>query len=272
MPNIFPNGAGEALGDIYVTCKPLYISASMRFIHADTGDDGGGNTGTDKEHPLASLAAAVAASSDNDVLVMLSGHEETIAAPLALLQGMTVVGAGLSGGLPTVKLTNNQAAGSMFTVAADGVRIGNIWFEEEAQSNSATAQIVVSGAGFQMVGCYWELNNFTTAAGLRFNAGGNHARIQSTTFVSTATSAATRPVSALAVAGAITDLDLSGLVVSSGANGFSGNALAATAAVVTRLRAPSVSMLLGANAAFHASTVFSGFNPQVTTGGAQVSW
>lgn len=265
-----PNGAGESLGDVLATCAPLQISGTMRFVDSATGTDAGGNTGADKEKPLATLAGAIAVASENDIIILFSGHTETISSALALVQGLSIIGAGASGGLPTVKLTNNQANGSMFTVAADGVMLANIWFEEDAQDNAVSGLIVVSAAGFKMRGCYFELNAFSPSAAVRFNAASNHAYIRSTEFISNGSSITSRPSTAITVASTITDMTLEGVVFSSGEHGFDSDVFNGSSAV-TRLRSESTSQLLGANVALHASTV--GYhNVQTATGGAQVAW
>lgn len=268
MPTTYPNGAGEMLGDIVATCVPLQTSGSLRFVR-HTGTDGGGNTGTDKENPMATLGAAVAASSNNDVIILLDGHTETLSVAVGLLQGMSVIGSGLSGGRPTVKLTN-AVENSMLTVAATGVEIANIWFEESTLSDVG-AKVLVSSAGFVMRGCYFEQNVNDAVAALQFNAGGDDASIRNTTFISTATVVASRPARAIRVAAAISDMELEGVVISSGTVGYSGIAFDNTAAAITRFRARSSSLLLGANQSLHSSTV--GYNNvQTATGGAQVSW
>lgn len=239
----------------------------MRFVHHD-GTDGGGNTGTDKENPLATLGAAVAASSDNDVIILLDGHTETLSGAVGLIQGLSVIGSGLSGGLPTVKLTSS-IENTMLTVAAAGVEIANVWFQESSLPDVG-AKILVSAAGFTMRGCYFELNAQDPVAAIQFNAGGDHASIRSTTFISTATAVASRPGRAIRISGGISDMELEGVVINSGTVGFSEPAFDGASAV-TRLRARSCSLLLGADQELHASTV--GYNNiQTATGGAQVSW
>jgi hypothetical protein len=280
----FPTGIGEALGDLLVTCSRLYVNNTngVWYVDSQTGDDG--YDGLDRMKPFATLGTAVAASSDGDVIVMLSGHTETIDTTLDI-SNLTLVGAGSSGGLPTVKLTNDQADGEMFDATPDyGVtQLLNIWFTEETQANASPkilAQLVGGAASvFRMRGCYVECGQYDDAAGLVFcsTSVGGACILEDTTFISVGTDVAAQPYtgiySALEGQGGATSLITRGLVLDNGTVGWSNYYAMAIAESggIACLISEETSLLRGADISAPAA-MLGYLNIGTGAGGARVDW
>lgn len=271
MANLYPNGAGGTTGDIWATSEPLYLSGAIWYVHASTGTDAAAPAGKNREKPLATIAQAVTNAADNDVIVCLSGHTETLTAAQAISEKLTIVGEGSSSGVPTVVFTCNAAAASLFSISGTNVELRNLKFAAQSQANSAT-KITVSAVGFVMDGCYMELGANDDAAGLTLASGADQALIRNTTFISTATLTSAQPESALKTSAAVADLTLEGVTFSAGTVGFSNYfAWDSSAAAVTRLRALNLSLLLGADVKLHASTT-GRVHVGTSTGSSRVEW
>lgn len=271
MP-MYPNGIGQALGDTLATCEPLHMSGAVWYVSSAIGADATSPRGLDATRPLATLAQAVTNSASGDIIVLMDGHTETIATTgIAISKNLVIVGAGSSGGLPTAKLTPFGENDVMLTISGAAVQLRNIWIEERTVA-ATNASIYVTGASFQMIGCYCQLGALDYFA-LRLGSGANNARIVNTTFISTTTAfAAGQANGGIVVTAAISDLDLDGLVLSAGTHGFSTPyAFDGSAAAITRLKGQSVSLLLGADMTLHASTT-GHLNIQTSTGGSRVVW
>jgi len=246
------------------------MSGDIWYVYSVTGVDAAAPRGLDATRPLATIEQAQTNASNGDIILCLSGHTETLM--LTISKQLTIVGAGQSSGKPTVKLTpSTNAALACVTVDAVGTELRNLWIEERTGA-SATARMTVSAANFRMVDCYIECGATDTGPALELASGANSAQIVNTTFISTATALASQPESAITVSAAISDLLMDGVVFSNSTYGFSNPyAFVASASAITRLRAQSVSLLLGADATIHASTT-GWMNPQTVTGGSRVLW
>ncbi len=268
MANVLSNGLGESAGDLLATCDPLILSGVVWWVDSATGTDGASPAGRSASAPLATLAQAVTNASSHDIIAFKSGHAETLTAAQTLSKSLTLVGLGSSGGLPTVKFTNNQAAANLFTVSGADVQLRNIWIEENAQA-CATARITVTGARFRMMGCYVQCGATDTGPAVSLGSGADSSDFVNTTFISTGTAIASRPESAVKNAAAVSGLRMYGVTFSDGTYGFSNPyALELSTAAVTRFEGENVSFLLGADANFHASQT-GWLNPQTSTGSAR---
>lgn len=269
MPN-YPNGLGQSLGDTLATTEPLQTSGNVWYVLSTTGADAASPRGLDATRPLATIGQAITNAANDDIICLLSGHTETVSAT-TISKNLVFVGAGQSSSKPTVKLTPAAADAVVFTVSGADVEFRNIWFEERTAASTA-AVISVTGAGFRMIGCYCESGQYDTGAKLNLGSGADRARLVNTTFISTATSLSAQPAGAINIGAAITCLELDGLILSGGSYGWSAPyVLDGSTAAITRLKGLSVSLLLGADVTFHASTT--GFiNVATSTGGAQVVW
>lgn len=271
---LFTGGAGESLGSWLATSSPLYISGNVWYVHATTGTDAASPSGQDRSKPLATIAQAVTNAADHDIIVLLDGHTQTITAVQSLAKKLMIVGGGQSSdGKPTVKLTLNAAAASLFTASVTDVMLANIWFNANAQTN-ASPKVHVTGGGFRMEGCYFECGATDTGAALRVDvaASAGGVRVVNTTFVSTATVTSAQPESAIKSVSTADRLEFEGLVLDNGTVGFSNfYAMDLSAGAVTRIVAKQISLLRGADVKMHASSV-GVINPSTTSGGPRVEW
>lgn len=183
-----PNGLGESLGDPLAVTEPLYIAgadAGVKYVSSVIGDDA--NDG-DREAPYEKLATAVGAVGAGDIIVLMDGHTETMTTPITVSVDCSIIGAGSSGGYPTVKLTNNAANTNLLIITAKNTQIRNIWFNTNAQSCSVPLITLNSGIRqFRMHGCYFECTSLDAAGTIKLNVGDNAASVtlKNNTFVST---------------------------------------------------------------------------------------
>lgn len=269
-----PNGIGGTTGDTLATCKPLQLAGSVWYLYSATGVDGASPAGKDRQKPLATLAQAHTNAAAGDIIVCLDGHTETLAATQVFSKAVFLIGEGSSAGKPTVSFRTSAANLGVFSLQA-GVNLGNIYFPSSVQSNAgpgANVGKVHLGNGNNIIrGCYFEESAFDQLPGLSIATGLSGIRVENSTFISTATLVATRPTYGLYHVGTVSELDVNGCVFSDGTVGFSGAAWDGTAGIGTRMRAQSVSLLLGAEALHNAATT-GFFNPQTATGGGRIDW
>lgn len=265
---VYPDGLGGSSGDSLATAGGLHITDGLGvyFVDSATGNDS--NAGTDRAQPKATLASAITAASDDEFIVLLDGHAETLTAEQAIAERLTIIGEGSSGGKPTVKFTMNSATAQMFNVTGTNVEFRNIFFEEQSQANSGSL-ISVNAGRFAMIGCYLEADGNSDAECVLLTGSAEEFWLESCTFVSTGTSVTDVPENAVRVSGAVADCTIRDCIFDGGTYGWeSGRAYDETAAV-TRLRATGISLLRGASMRINASTV--GYVQAGTrTGGARV--
>jgi hypothetical protein len=265
-----PNGIGATLGDSLATTEPLILTGNVWYVDSATGTDAVSPAGKNREKPLATLAQAHTNASANDIIVCLSGHSETLTAGQVFTKSVLLIGEGASGALPTVKFTQDAAAAGLFSIVAAGVEIRNIWFEEAAQLASVNKVYVDAVCtDFRLTDCYFEGNANDALALVAIL--GARCTIEGCTFISTATDTAAQPYAGIETSGAISDLRMIGVKLSDGTVGWSGAAMVASGAAVTRLRCEGLSLLLGAEMLIHASST-GHVNPATSTGGGRVSW
>jgi hypothetical protein len=242
--NILPNGIGEKLGDIIVTGAPLYTSSAIWYVNSAIGNDS--NPGKTKSLPFATIGAAYTASSAGDFIVLLDGHTETLTTALAIAKaGLKIVASGQSAGKPTCKLNVNGSSNEeLFAITAAGVQLRNIWFAPSGQNQGSLSRIVVTGASFRCIGCYFEQQSGVDLAlfALELSTGASNARIEKTTFVSTLTTSLLPQGGLNLSASGLTDVDVIGCTFS----GRYGTAAMLVQSPVTRLNVESPTLLLGA--------------------------
>lgn len=223
MRIVLPNGIGQALGDQLVTGKNLVLSSTstVYYVHS-TGSDAS-NNGLQPERPFATLAQAITTAVDNDVIVLMAGHAETISTGLTIGERLTIVGGGSSGGEPTVTLTAADAAAPLFAITAggSGCQLRNIKFPTPS-ALLTTARITCVGTDVTVRGCVFEAATNDAVATVSLGTSCDRIRLESCTFKSTATGAASRPASAIIIAAGVTvpQVDLKDCVFDGGAYGY----------------------------------------------------
>jgi hypothetical protein len=238
---------GESLGDSLITNSPIYTSGYIWYVSSAIGVDAASPRGRDRTRPLATLAQAHTSASDGDIIVLLDGHTETLTAAVTVSKRVKIVGAGRSGGKPTVKLTNNQASGSLLIFSGNHAQIRNVWIEEDAQSNDTT-RISVTGDYFHMVDCYVESNSTSGGvAAVTISSSAQTPMVSGSTFISTATALTGQPYSGIEMAGAVDGLRLSGVIFDGGTKGYGGFHALIDNAGMTDFLFEDVSLLRGAD-------------------------
>lgn len=263
----YPNGTGQALGDMLATCRPLRTSGNIWYVNSATGSDAASPRGENEARPLATLGQAITNCAQGDIIVLMDGHAETLAADNVIPANTTVVAGGLSGGLPTVKIAFD--ATHILTLGTRA-RIHNVWFQTRTSAGSNNR---VQCAGSNVVrGCYWECSATDTGPGLVINSGS--CRIESCTFVSTATSSASQPESALKTLteSTMTGLRMVGVVFDGGTSGFSNfYACDLSFGEIDEMELEAISLLRGAD--MKCNSASTGFvNVGQATGGARLDW
>lgn len=274
MSNIYPNGAGDALGDQLVTCKPLYTSGNVWYVNsAGGGADAVSPAGKNREKPLLTLAQAMTNAADNDIIELMSGHTETSPGPWTVAKKLIIVGGGSAGGKPTVKLNGSGAGtGTRVNITADNVEFRNIWFPPSSGGLLSSQTVTITGLLSRFKGCYFELGSADNFA-IRFAAGANTCRIVNTTFISTATLLTAQPGTAIQLLGAVSDLEMDSVVFSSGTVGFANPyAFDVAGNAITRAKFENISLLLGADMLLTPPGTTGFVNPQLATGGSVVAF
>lgn len=269
MTRFWPNGIGGTLGDSLAIAKPLQASGKIWYVSSLVGSNS--NVGNDRDQPLATVSAAITASSSDDIIVMLSGHTETLAAGIVVSKRLAFIGEGSSGGQPTVVFKTNAAAIVMFALQGTNSEMRNVKFASTVSGTSNIA-LELDAASCRVTGCRFEQTTANDLIGLNISNTATQGRVKDCTFVSLATSAATAPQQAIrSVGGTVTDLELENCVVDAGAHGYSAAGIDFSGSAITRLKAEGISLLNGAVALLNASTT-GWFNVQTSTGGGRVEW
>lgn len=241
---------------------------TVRFVHYGTGNDA--NDGLDRESPLKTLGAANTASNANDWIVLLDGHEETLTATVTVsMAGLVIVGAGELAGKPTTKIGMN-AAGDIPAIIlnVEGCQIRHVWFNSHSQASEG-AMVYAAAADCSVSRCYFECGQHMDGGAVQNGGSADRFVLRDNEFVSTATSLAARPDSAVTIGASVTGYTIEGCVFDGGQYSFTSGAIVCSSGVID-LRGEQVSLLRGADAHLSDSTGY--FMPTTTTGNSRVTW
>lgn len=122
----FPNGVSSFGIPVLPPVGSEVATGSVFFVHSGTGSNG--NKGTSKDKPFATVDYAVGkcTASKGDIIYVMPGHAENLAAANAIdidVAGVSVIGLGRGSMRPTFTYTN--AAGEI-VIGANNVRVSNI--------------------------------------------------------------------------------------------------------------------------------------------------
>jgi hypothetical protein len=270
----YANGLGESLGgDALATQLPIITSGNVWWVNSVTGTDAASPAGQDREKPLATLVQANTNATDGDIIVLENGHVETMTVLFGALKAVTVVGIGTTSGKPGAQLKINAAAAGLISTATGVCELRNIYFPAAVQSDTtANGKIrIASTPGVVISGCYFESSANDQLPAISIDVASNNVLIENCTFVSTATTTATRPLRGIYLAGAVTDLRIIGCTFDDGTVGYANGACDLSGATITRLRCHSNTFLRGADLAV-ASATTGYFALPAVSGGGRVSW
>ncbi len=163
MPTNFPNGVSSQGMPVLAGTIPA-TTGTYLFVHSGVGADT--NTGRDKQHALATVAAAIAKCTANksDVIVVMPGHAETYSTATALnlnVAGVRIVGLGSGLGRPTFTL--GTATTATITVSAANCGWDNCVFIANF-ANIATCFTLSTAKDFQLTNNWF----IDTSASLNF--------------------------------------------------------------------------------------------------------
>lgn len=265
----YPNGiGGTAPGDSLDLARPLQTTGNVWYVSSLIGTDSASPAGQNREKPLATLARAILNAADDDIIVFLPGHAQTLTVVQTIAKRLTLIGEGTTAGKPAASFTMNANA-TMFDITATNVELRNLYFPPNS-SVSVSPRIAWTGARGKLLGCYVECgaNDGTYVITLAADT----FRIDSSTLISVATASNAQPFCAFRTGIAVADLEITNTVVSSGPFGFSNYAAVdLTAGAATRCNFQGLSLLLGADVAMGAAAT-GRVNVQLATGGSRVSW
>ena len=198
MGIILPQGLTESFGHAAITeaggfYKP---SGALWYVDSVTGSDS--YTGTERKQPLATIAQAQTNASAGDTVIIMDGHSETYTAALTLnVAHVSYFGSGLASGKPTASITMNHASQNTFIIGAAGIELHNLYFPANTVANSEETISVGNYVGTWIENCYFEADETQNDSIIDISQGGTDTIIEGCTFVSTATSAADPPLSAI---------------------------------------------------------------------------
>lgn len=259
---MFTDGFGGSSGDVLVSYRPVFATGVI-YVDSVTGNNS--YAGTQRDRPLATLAAANSASANGTVIVLLSTHSETIASTVTISNNyVTVVGEGSSSGIPTATIATGANTG--ITVSGVGVQLRNFKLATSTSTNT-DPRIAVTGSRFSAVGLYCQCSGTDEDAAIDLQSGSTAATIQNCTFISTATSATDLPTDGLLVRNAGNGLELDGCVFSDGTYGFSSYAFNGNGDL-PNIRAENISLLLGA--VMRVGSAYGYVHVGTSTGGGRV--
>ncbi len=126
-------------------------TGNVYYVDSVNGDDN--NAGTDKDKALASLAAALALTSDDDTIVCLPYHVETTSA-IAVADEVRIIGIGVGRARPA--FTASTAATDLFNITDANVLMQNLRLIGAASGVTAILDLAATAPDFVMDGCVIE--------------------------------------------------------------------------------------------------------------------
>jgi len=230
-PSIYRNGLNLA-GTVFQNGPAslqldgsTYFSGAIQWLDTISGNNA--NAGTLPELPVATLAQAVTNSAANGIIVIGEGSSESLGSSQSLaLANLSIFGCGSGSSRPRYTCTGTV---DMWAVSAAGVWIEGFYFP--ASTAVATDRIGLAAANATIKDCYFECGASDTNRALRIHTGANSARVESCSFVTTAS----RPAMGLEISAAVTDPVIVGCTFDGGSYGWSDYAFKVSAAA-TRVR------------------------------------
>lgn len=241
-PTIYENGAGGTSGDELATFNNIRTSGLIWYVSSATGTDAVAPAGRDRIKPLRTLSQAVTNASVGDIIVLLSGHSETLTAGQTISKaGLRIVSEGAAGTANAARFTCNGSI-LMFDITAAGVTLGGIYFAASTVAPT-TARVRINSAAVTLRGCYFECGTLDTVTSVSYVTGAGQCLIKSCTFVSTSTSTASQPIQPVTVVNTMSDLTLDTVTFNGGLSGWSSRTAFQANAAVTRCVATNIDLL-----------------------------
>ncbi len=269
-PNIFESFGGST-GVPLTTSGPIYTSGAVYFVSSTTTGASDSAPGTDRIRPLLTLSQALTNATNNDTIVILANHTETLTSTLTISEtGLTIVGEGSLTTRP--QFTRNIAAnGVMLDVTGAGTVLQNLYFPATATTANSGAKIKLSAARQQIRDCYFVASTLDDGPQLQTVTGASQIAITDTTFISTATAPSDQPESAITITNTLSDLFMEDVTISAGASGWANPYAFVGTGAITRLRALELNLLLGSTVTLATGTTGT-LSLGTTSGSVRVVW
>lgn len=160
------DGLGESGGgDALVSLDPFILNRSnVYYVSSVIGSDATAN-GSDRAHPYATLGAALSATASGDIVVLMPGHMETVAAAADLgiySTNLTIVGAGTGTYQPKITIGKDYS----ISIGVNGCTVRNVAFQASL-ADRTTEAITASAQGAEptsFIGCTFNLGAHDIAA------------------------------------------------------------------------------------------------------------
>lgn len=226
--NIIESGPVNSNGsDTFIRQKVYTDAGEVYYVDSANGLDT--NAGTDPNAPFATLGAAVTAASAGALIVLRSGHAETLSATLTISTTDLVIVAEDD----TVTITVNVSGAPGISATIQEVTFRGITFTSTS-GVASTSLLTISGDGCHVHNCRFNCDT-SLVAGLE--AGGAYQYVTDCTFTSLPTAVAAKPqyglyVSSPGDSGSITSVNCT---FDGGTVGFSTAALGGNNIYVTRI-------------------------------------
>lgn len=168
MAKIFENGiiSTSASGDSFIS-SDIIINGSVHWVDSVNGNDS--NAGTE-EAPLATLAQAhTNATADNgDVVILKSGHTETVTSSISLSKaGLAIYGLGSTSSAPNFTC---NATIDMMDISGSDISITNLYFPASTAAAISRVNLASGSGGSSINSCTFlcganDLETITVASG-----------------------------------------------------------------------------------------------------------
>lgn len=162
--------------DTFIT-KDILSTGAIHWVDSATGSDS--NSGSEQS-PLATLAQAVtnATASNGDIIVVKSGHTETLTSGITVNKaGLKIFGIGSGSSAPKFTVA---AAIDGISVTANDVELNNLYFPVGTTANN-TARVNVDARRVRIKGCTFLCGQYDVSS-VTITANGIDCEINSCTF------------------------------------------------------------------------------------------
>jgi hypothetical protein len=217
MSLVYENGIASTTsgGDSFIT-NDIIITGAVTWVDSVNGNDS--NAGSE-ESPLETLAQAItnATANNGDVIVIKSGHAETLAASQSFSKaGIKVYGLGSGTNRPSFTVNGNV---DMFSLDAANVELNNLYFPAGTAAHTSRINIAAAGCVVKSCGFQCGANDLET---ITVEDAGDHSTISSCTFTVTADG----PDAAIEIESATAlGLQVTGCSFDGGSDGFDAGAI-----------------------------------------------
>lgn len=267
-PNLHTNGVGGTSGSTLATVSPLYTSGEIWYLHSPSGSDAASPRGKERIRPLATLAQALTNAGNNDIIVAMSGHTETLAAITTIAEtGLSIIGEGTGSSRPQfIRNVNDE----LFDITGAGVMLDNLYFPASTTA-TALGKVRCATAGCIFRNLYFEASTSDDGPQLEFITGAGQALVEGCTFISTAASPADQPATGIQITNAMSDLWMDQVILDGGSSGWANPYALVGTGAVTRLRCTNLDLLRDSDVTLATGTV--GYvHVRTKSGSARVVW